>query len=199
VTSVSASWIVPSVTATTNDSFSAAWIGIGGEFDTSLIQCGTEQDFIGGASVYSAWYELLPGNARTIRSIAVSPGDQIQAFVQLVDSNLNRWVINVTDVTSGQSFQNNVGYPSSQLSAEWIVERPTVNRVVSPLADFGDLTITNCMATVGPVNGGISSFSVTKIVMYSSTSSGGGSVQLADVSDLLPDGAGFTVTYLASS
>jgi hypothetical protein len=199
VTSVSASWVVPSVTATISDTFSAVWVGIGGQFDTSLIQCGTEQDFINGASAYSAWYELLPGNAITIRSITVSPGDQIQAFVQLVDSDFNRWAVNVTDVTSGQSFQRTVVYGSSQLSAEWIVERPTVNRVVSPLANFGNVTIMNCTATIGSVNGGISSFSVAKVVMYSSNSPGGGSVQLADVSDFTPDGEGFTVTYLASS
>jgi hypothetical protein len=129
----------------------------------------------------------------------VSPGDQIQAFIQLVDSNFNRWAINVTDVTSGQSFQNNVVYLSSQLSAEWIVERPTVNRVLSSLANFGDTTLTSCMATIDSVNGGISSFSASRVVMFSSTSSGGGSLKLADVSDLTPDGEGFTVTYLASS
>ena len=149
--------------------------------------------------VYSAWYELLPRNARTILSLDVSPGDQIQAFIQLVDSNFNRWAINVTDVTSGQSFQNSVVYLSSQLSAEWIVERPTVNRVLSSLANFGDTTLTNCMATIDSVNGGISSFSVSRVVMVSSAASGGGSVKLADVSDLTPDGEGFTVTYLASS
>ena len=105
----------------------------------------------------------------------------------------------MTDVTSGQSFQNSVVYLSSQLSAEWIVERPTVNRVLSSLANFGDATLTSCMATIESVNGGISSFPVSRVVMVSSGASGGGSVQLADVSDLTPDGQGFTVTYLASS
>ena len=123
----------------------------------------------------------------------------MQASIQLVNSFSNTWTINVTDVSSGQSFQNNFVYRSSQLSAEWIVERPDVNRVVSPLADFGNVSITNCMATIGSVNGGISNFSATKVVMYSSSTFGGGSVQLADVSDLTSDWAGFTVIYLASS
>ena len=199
VTGVSATWTVPSVVATASDSFSAAWVGIGGQFDTSLIQCGTEQDFVGGSFQYSAWYELLPRSSRTITSITVSPGDQIQASIQLENVFFNTWTINLTDLTSNQSFQSNVGYASSQLSAEWIVERPTVNHVVSPLADFGNLTLTNCTATISSVTGSIDSFSTTEVTMYSSTSSGGGSVQLAGVSDLTFDGSGFTVTYLASS
>ena len=187
------------MTLTSGDSFSAIWIGIGGEFDTSLIQCGTEQDYFRGSFTYSAWYELLPQSSRTVMSVVVSPGDSIQAAIQLVNPSLNMWSINVTDVTSGQSFQRNVLYGSSELSAEWIVERPTVNRVIAPLANFGNVTMTNCTATVGSVSAGVSSFPANKVIMYSSASLGSGSVQLADVSDLTPDGAAFTVTYLASN
>ena len=37
VTSVSASWVVPSVTPSASSTFSATWIGIGGQYDESLI------------------------------------------------------------------------------------------------------------------------------------------------------------------
>jgi hypothetical protein len=42
VTGVSASWAVPEVIVSSEDKFSAVWIGIGGFFDNSLIQTGTE-------------------------------------------------------------------------------------------------------------------------------------------------------------
>jgi hypothetical protein len=63
VTAVSASWTVPTAEPASIDVYSAVWIGVGGEFDATLIQCGTRQDSIGGQPTYSAWYELLPGNS----------------------------------------------------------------------------------------------------------------------------------------
>ena len=60
VTSVSASWTVPAVNVSIGNSYSAAWIGVGGQYDDTLIQIGTEQDSINGRATFSAWYELLP-------------------------------------------------------------------------------------------------------------------------------------------
>ena len=122
----------------------------------------------------------------------------MQASIQLVDATLNEWSINLTDVTTGFSFQNTFTYASNQLSADWIVERPTVNRVLSTLANFGNVTFTNCQASISSVSGGISSFPANEIVMYSSTTVGESSVQLTDVSGITFDGSGFTVSYLAT-
>jgi hypothetical protein len=202
VTSVSASWVVPTVTPLSfmSATFSAVWIGIGGQFsnDSTLIQCGTEQDSIRGQVVYYAWYELLPAPSLTISNITVSPGNEMKASIQLLNATSNQWSINITDTTTDQSFQNTVNYTSSQLSAEWIVERPSVDYVTSQLANFGTVTFTNCSASVGSVTKGISSFPWNALDMYSSTTPRSYSVELADVSDLTPDGTGFTVTYLAS-
>jgi hypothetical protein len=60
VTSINASWTVPVINVSIGDSFCATWIGVGGQFDDTLIQVGTEQDSIDGQATYSAWYELLP-------------------------------------------------------------------------------------------------------------------------------------------
>jgi hypothetical protein len=198
VTEISAAWVVPTAALSTDDTFSAIWIGIGGQFtgDTSLIQCGTEQDSINGQLVYSAWYELLPRTSITIRNMFVSAGDQMQASIQLADPTINQWSINMTDITTGISFQNNFFYNSNRLSAEWIVERPTVNRVISSLANFGSATFTNCQATVNSLLGTITSFPAQEVVMYSSTSPGANSIQLTDVSNLSVDGSSFTVSYL---
>jgi hypothetical protein len=84
------------------------------------------------------------------------------------------------------------------LSAEWIIERPSVNNQIASLADFGNATLTNCTATIGSVTGGSSSFPAAEIVMYSTTAVGIPSVQLTDVSASSADGKGFTVNYLTS-
>jgi hypothetical protein len=194
------------VTASNTNTYSAIWIGIGGQFnnDSTLIQCGTEQDSVGGQSIYSAWYELLPNLSTTIFSMAISPGDQIQSSIQLMNGTSNQWVINITDTTSTpiQSFQNTFTYNSSQLTAEWIVERPTIeiHRVsqVSPLANFGNVTFTDCNATIASSTGDITGFAWQALTMYTSATSGGSSTQLTDVSDLTPDGSSFTVNWLAS-
>jgi hypothetical protein len=104
VTSISASWNVPSVNASFGDGYSSAWIGIGGQLDQTLIQAGTEQDSINGQPVYYVFYELLPDFAVAVSDITVSPGDLIDVSIALVDSSTNTWLIQIRDVTNGQSF-----------------------------------------------------------------------------------------------
>lgn len=196
---VSASWVVPAVVPSSSDTFSAIWIGVGGEFpnDTTLIQCGTEHDSSGSLTTYFAWYEMLPRTSVPIRMFNVSPGDQMQASIQLVDVSSSQWLISISDMTSQSSFQNNFTYGASQLSAEWVVERPLINRVLSTLANFGEMSFTNCSVTVGTVSGGINSFPNEKILMFSSPMANT-AVQAADVSNLSGDGSQFTVTYLST-
>ena len=55
-TEVSGNWTVPSVSGP-NGSYSAAWVGIDGYTNSSLIQTGTEQDVSGtGQASYAAWW-----------------------------------------------------------------------------------------------------------------------------------------------
>jgi hypothetical protein len=177
------------------DAFSAVWVGIGGQYGHSLIQIGTEQDWINGGPAYSAWYETLPDQSITIDSMQVSAGDKIEASVMLVDSDRDVWSVAITDVSTSQSFQTNLTYNPGRLSGEWVVERPDVNGVTSTLADFRTVTFADCQVTVGG-NGSISAFQNVRIIMQ--TSQGGRSVQLADVSDLTNGGTKFTVSYLNS-
>jgi hypothetical protein len=206
VTGVSASWTVPIVTASnTTSTYSAIWIGIGGQFnnDSTLIQCGTEQDSILGFhgitnADYSAWYELLPNLSTTIFNMNISPSDQMQASIQLANATSNQWVINITDTTTAQSFQSTFTYNSSQLTAEWIVERPTLGHRISDLANFENVTFTDCNATIASSSSTITNFAWQGLTMNTSTTFGGSSVQLADVSELTPDGSSFTVNWIAS-
>lgn len=190
VTRIEASWTVPRVGVSIRASFSATWIGIGGQFDGTLIQTGTEQDSINGVGTYSAWYELLPNDEVTIASLSVSAGDRITASISLLDPTANTWLIEIHDFTGAtgeQSFQNSFVYVSSMLSAEWIVERPRVNNVLRNLADFSELTFTGCAATVGGKVVTVSSLPSIQVTMYNQNT------ELASVSPLASNGSSFTV------
>ncbi len=195
VTNVSASWTVPSVSPSPLvDTYSAIWIGIGGFFDSTLIQTGTEQDSIGGQVTYSAWYELLPQFSVTIGS--VSPGDNMNASIQLLDSNTNTWQIFLQDLTSNETFKSLFNYDASKLSAEWIVERPAIGRrgtTIANLADIGRVAISNCTATVGTQNGAIAAFPGFQSVMYNNVQNTTATAQLTLVSSVSSDGTSFTV------
>jgi hypothetical protein len=196
VTAVSGSWTVPTVKDIGTDAYSSVWVGVGGQFDTSLIQVGTEQDYVNGAQAYSAWYEMLPNNLVPINSIHVSPGDQMQASISLADPNTNTWTISISDQTSGESFQQNFQYTSQKLSAEWIVERPQVNNALVNLANFGSVTFSNCQATISGRTGGITSFSDNRIFMQPQ-SLNNQSILLVDVSGVTSGGTQFSVNYVA--
>jgi hypothetical protein len=192
VSSVSASWTVPEIKLSENNTFSSVWVGIGGYGEDTLIQTGTAQECINGKFVYYPWYELVPDSSVHIPNIHVQAGDAVTASISLINENTNTWSIEIADITRNQRFQTTVVYNSSRWSAEWIVERPKVNGALSTLADFGNVTLTECKATLDGVNGVISSFSYAQFVMYDQE------LQLVKVSPLNDDGSSFTVNYLES-
>lgn len=194
VTSVSSSWTVPTVTVTAQDTYSAAWVGIGGQLDNTLIQIGTEHDSIGGIAEYSAWYELLPNDSVTITQLSVSYGDKITASIGLVDSATDSWLMKINDVTKGQNFSKNVFYDSSRLSAEWIMERPTVDHTISTLSDFGSITFTDTKVTINTTIGTASGFPHGKVTMNDRQGRA-----LVNVSSLSNNGTTFTVAYIGIS
>lgn len=198
VSAVSASWTVPTVTGSGSNSnqYSSAWVGIGGQFDSSLIQVGTEHDIINGAPSYSAWYEMLPATLVTINSMHLSPGDQMQASVNLADANSNTWTITIKDSTTGQSFQQNFQYTAGKLSADWIVERPSLGGSLTNLANFGTVTFTDCQATIGGRTGGITDFADNRIYMEPAVINNQ-TIQLVNVSGV-NNAKEFSVNYIAN-
>lgn len=158
------------------------------------MQVGTEQDYTFAGASYYAWYELLPAAAITI-NMTITPGDQMNAAIVMNNANTNQWNITITDLTTDQQFQTPVTYTSSQLSAEWIIERPEVAHRISTLANFGQVTYTNCAATLSSTTGTISNFPNAELVMYQSLNNGFGLNQLTSISELSPDGSSFTATY----
>src|SRR5579862_5253291 len=77
-TSVSGSWIQPTVSASSSTASSAFWVGLGGAGQQSqaLEQVGTGTDTANGQVSYYAWYELVPAAQQRL-SIAVHPGDRM--------------------------------------------------------------------------------------------------------------------------
>jgi hypothetical protein len=191
-TGVNGSWIVPTVNVSTLG-YSSAWVGIGGKFDKTLIQAGTQQECVPGKSgnraQYFAWYELIPDRAIIIDSLVISAGDKITVNIKLVSSSKNTWNINIKDDSTGKAFNINVNYDSSRLSAEWILERPFINDHVGALGDFGKVTFTGCYAKTSKV-GSISDFQYSQIKMNDNLNNP--LVQISSVKSK----TSFTVTYV---
>jgi hypothetical protein len=143
-----------------------------------------------GQATYSAWYELLPSFAVTLNTIAVSPGDTMVASIELVNSKSDLWSLKISDATTGEFFSKIVTYNSTQSSGEWIVERPTINNQITTLADFGNVTFTNCHIEVNNVSGPLTDFIFYKVEMADSQNA-----MLASASNLSAGGSSFTVSY----
>jgi hypothetical protein len=190
VTAVAGSWVVPEVALTESDTYSSVWVGIGGFGEGSLIQTGTEQECIGGLFNYYAWYEFLPNRAVRIQNFTVTPGDKIVASITLTSPNENVWTVTISNLARGESFLEDFVYNSSKLSAEWVVEAPSLNGQVATLSNFGSVSLSECSATIAGTTGGISSFPGYQLVLYDSQG-----VQLVEVSALNADGSSFNVTY----
>ncbi len=88
-TRVLGAWKQPGATCVRGrQTFSAAWVGLGGYSTTSnaLEQIGTEVDCSASGKVVSdAWYELVPAASRRI-GLSVRPGDSMSATVSVVAS-----------------------------------------------------------------------------------------------------------------
>ncbi|MDG6924232.1 MAG: hypothetical protein JRN67_13195 [Nitrososphaerota archaeon] len=213
VTAAYGSWIVQTVSASSSNTYSSQWVGIGGYFDSTLIQTGTESDYVSGAASYNAWYELLPASETPI-SMTVSPGNVINASVVCVSSctsSTQSWNITLDDVTTGAHFSIVTSYSSSLLSAEWIEERPALCFAavcsLSTLANFGTANYGTQYTSVLPTNYAVvSSVSATpqpigslpyqSITMESCSGHGPNScTTLASPSTLSDSGTSFYVTY----
>jgi hypothetical protein len=149
---ISADWVVPTVQATQYSGASATWIGIDGgpASPGSIIQTGTVQLTGGGATQYTAWYELYPAPPVTIGG--VSPGDSMNASIQQIGGS--SWTIRIHDLSTGNDTgAMPVTYNGPGDSAEWIEELPTAVGTAQPtLANFGSATFSNM--TYNPANPG---------------------------------------------
>jgi Peptidase A4 family len=132
VTAVSSTFTVPSA-GLVPPGFAATWAGIGGYNSSDLIQAGTAEQSAPDNPVlgpqYYAWYELLPASETQLTgctgdaNCTVTPGDNITVNISQVSGNT--WSIAMTDAGKW-SWSKDVSYASSESSAEWILEAPTL-------------------------------------------------------------------------
>ena len=211
--SVSASWIEPSVDCSTGQGDAAFWIGLGGagQQSQSLEQVGTEADCNAGAAVdHFAWYELVP--AAPVRlSLAISPGDHVSGNVTVAGTNVT---VSLSDHTTGAAATKVLQMSDPDVSsAEWISEAPSScdgsgSCQPVPLAGFGTVNFSNASATANGHTGTISDANWTaQPVQLSAGGSATGYAAAAPVSDqsspdaapsaLSADGSSFSVTTLS--
>jgi hypothetical protein len=149
---VSAVWRQPTAScASGNQSYSAAWVGLGGYSTSSsaLEQVGTEVDCsLSGRVVSSAWYELVPAPSEPIE-LTVHPGDLMAAVVGVVG---HRVTVTLNDLTRHHSFSKTMHSASIDVSsADWIVEAPSdcisaTSCQTLPLANFGKVAFASTFA-----------------------------------------------------
>jgi Peptidase A4 family len=146
-TQVTDTFVVPTVdTDITGTQYVADWVGIGGYDDATLVQTGIQamvrthrhQTTV----TYDAWTEHLPEAEKPLE-LTISAGDTVTATV--TETATNTWLMEVDDVTTGQSAGLSVPYKSSGESAEVINERPCIRapcaaRDLANLAQTPDIT-----------------------------------------------------------
>jgi len=184
-TSVTGTWIVPQVGATTTGA-DATWVGIGGVSGTDLIQAGTQATVAGGSVSYEAWIEMLPDSSRTV-SLSVAPGDSVT--VTITEQSTGNWLIVMVNNTTTSSYQRTVRYNSSRSSAEWIQEAPSSSRGVIPLDDFGVVRFTAGSAVRDAKSFGLSALGASAVAMINRAGQA-----IAQPSVLGADGSSFVVT-----
>lgn len=191
ITAVSSSFVVPTA-ALARPGFAATWTGIGGYNTSDLIQAGTaENSFPSNPLVgpqYYAWYELLPASETQITgctgdaNCTVTPGNSITVNISNVSGNT--WKVAMTDA-GHWSWSKNVTYSSSESSAEWILEAPTLV-AQTLLANVGTVHFgPTSTYTAGGATHTIAQGSPTQIDL------GTGVVNEATPSALAPDGQSF--------
>jgi Peptidase A4 family len=205
---VSANWTVPTSTCTAGrDTYSAVWVGLGG-FETSsngLEQTGIDANCSStGRASYSAWYEILPASARTVRSLKVSAGDRISASVTVSGYDVR---FRVRNLTTGGDYTTTKHVSSPDVSsADWIVEAPSSctssnDCQTLPLSNFGKVSFTHASATTtGGKTGTISSsrWTTTKITLGQTSrfvARDGSAAAGATPSSLSSGGSVFSVSY----
>jgi hypothetical protein len=133
VTAVTSTFVVPKA-GLILPGFAASWAGIGGYNSSDLIQAGVTENSlptnpISGAQ-YGAWYEILPASETPVSNCTgnaactVAPGDTVT--VNIHQTSPGQWSISIADPTEGWTFNKALAYASSESSAEWILEAPTV-------------------------------------------------------------------------
>jgi hypothetical protein len=197
VTAISGYWVIPAVAASCgSNTYSSIWVGIDGYTSPTVEQIGTEQDWSNGEQQNYAWFEMYPNASFEIVGFPTNVGDLISGLIQYIGSGI--FVLTISNHTQQVTYtvpaQNTISLTAQRSSAEWIVEAPSLNGVL-PLANFGTVNLSSCVAVIGSNIGAINStnWQNTSLTMVTSDN-----VTKALPSDLSSNGENFSVTWMHS-
>jgi hypothetical protein len=122
--------------------YGSAWNGIDGWGSSDVLQAGVELDaYCSGStreSYYSAWYEWFPYGEVRIGNFPVAPGDDM--FVEVWHTSSTQGYAYLVNYNNDQAveigFTAYPGHPLVGNSAEWVVERPSVNGSLATLTNY---------------------------------------------------------------
>jgi peptidase A4-like protein len=139
---VAGQWTVPNPHAPGLGSYYASeWVGIDGWGSNDVLQAGTETEII-DLGIFSSrqvyvWWEWFPSGEVAITNFSVSAGDIMYCLI-CVNSTTTATVY-LTNQSTGVTTSFSITAPQGTAlvgnSAEWIVERPTINGSVASLTD----------------------------------------------------------------
>lgn len=188
------SWTVPSVNCVVNPNGAASfWVGIDGWDNDTVEQTGTESQCNGVEPVTYAWDEFAPKAGVRIRTIRVSPGEDMEGEVRYDGS---AFVVTITDLTTGKYFRTRAAVPrAKRASAEWIAE----SNGYSGLPDFDAVRFGKDFTRAAGTNSATDATTSGSIGAFGKRAQasilGHGNTEEAVPSFLSFDGSSFTVTY----
>src|SRR2546426_6828654 len=183
-TSVTATWTVPTVSATSPGA-DATWVGIGGLESQDLIQAGTQAMVDGTGVAYTAWIEMLPQSSRDV-PLSVTAGDSVT--VTISQQSGSDWLIAMKNNTTGGTYNVTVQYTSSNSSAEWVQEAPSVGRGLVSLDQFGTVRFSAASAVRDGKTMSLSALGAKAITMIN-----GQGQAIEQPSTIASDGSSFTI------
>jgi hypothetical protein len=203
---VQGTWTVPTVTGSSEATYSSLWVGLDGYTSSTVEQTGSESDWTGSGQSNYVWFETYPNYAYEIENFPANPGDTISATVKYVGQETVRsgrrstkvesvFQMTITNNSQKVSYTVPTSYTTiataARSSAEWVMEAPYSNEIL-PLADFGTTGFSNCEAASTHTSGKLSPISTWIPDPMTMIDPDGG---MATPSALTSNGQGFTVTY----
>lgn len=200
----------------------AAWVGIGGTEENSLVQTGIiaeysvlslqSSNFLETSQKLSylhisPFYEMLPLPPVRLHGLDMRPGDEISASILKSGKTKDSFTISLKDESNGKSFKKTLKYPLSNgyavphLSTEWVVERPAYQlnaKTFFQMPNFDPVTFKSSgMETTFLGLKGVEQFGIIgigELIKIDMSTNGTASTALTNTSSLANSGSGFYVT-----
>lgn len=150
---VAGQWTVPNPHAPGSGSYYASeWVGIDGDGSNDVLQAGTETEVIEIlwftlTNVYT-WFEWFPAGEVAISNLSVSPGDVMYCLICVTSTTTATVYFSnqSTNVSTSFTITAPAGTSLQGNSAEWVVERPSVNGQATSLTDYDVVYFDECLA-----------------------------------------------------